>query len=83
MSSPEVTEPLDFRERCYALRAEILHVDKLVLGLREIIAPLGAGLDQPEMMANVILAHRHLEDARMRLGKAVQAFDGGASLYPR
>jgi len=36
-----------------------------------------------EAQQNIILAYRHLEDARMRLGKAVQAFDGGKSCYPR
>jgi len=36
-----------------------------------------------EAMANVLLAFRHLEDARMRLGKAIQALDGGTSCYPR
>jgi hypothetical protein len=36
-----------------------------------------------EMKANLKLAYRHLEDARMRIGKAVQAFDGGKSVYPR
>jgi hypothetical protein len=34
------------------------------------------------MLANV-MAHRHLEDARMRLGKAVQAFDGCKSVYDK
>jgi hypothetical protein len=35
------------------------------------------------MKANLLLSYRHLEDARMRLGKAVQAYDGGLSVYPR
>jgi len=35
----------------------------------------------PEIAANIILAFRHLEDARMRLGKAIQASDGGKSVY--
>jgi hypothetical protein len=74
---------LDFRERCYALRAEILDFDRRVLSLREVIAQFGAGTDAPEMLANIILTHRHLEDARMRLGKAVQAYDGGLSVYDR
>ena len=39
-------------------------------------------LDIPEMLAKV-MAHRHLEDARMRLGKAVQAFDGCKSAYDK
>jgi len=33
------------------------------------------------MLANLDLTHRHLEDARMRLGKFIQAFDGGTSVY--
>lgn len=36
-----------------------------------------------EMHANIMLAYRHLEDATMRIGKAVQAYDGGISVYPR
>lgn len=36
-----------------------------------------------EMDDNIILAYRHLEDARMRLGKAIQAFDGGVSIYQK
>lgn len=36
-----------------------------------------------EAMANVTLAYRHLEDASMRLGKAIQALDGGISVYDR
>jgi hypothetical protein len=36
-----------------------------------------------EMKANIMLAYRHLEDARMRIGKAVQAYDDGKSCYPR
>lgn len=34
-----------------------------------------------EMHANITLAYRHLEDARMRLGKVIQASDGGVSAY--
>jgi hypothetical protein len=33
--------------------------------------------------ANITLAYRHLEDASMRLGKALQALDGGVSVYDR
>ena len=34
-----------------------------------------------EMKANIMLAYRHLEDARMRLGKVLQAQAGGVSCY--
>jgi len=36
-----------------------------------------------EMKTNLMLSYRHLEDASMRIGKAIQAFDGGKSVYPR
>ena len=39
--------------------------------------------DKGEMIANLMLAYRHLEDASMRLGKAIQAHDGGVSVYDK
>lgn len=39
--------------------------------------------DYDEMHANITMAYRHLEDASMRLGKAIQAFDGGVSVYDK
>lgn len=39
--------------------------------------------DAGEMKANIMLAFRHLEDARMRLGKAIQASEGGVSCYDK
>jgi hypothetical protein len=39
--------------------------------------------DYEEMHANITLCYRHLEDAAMRLGKAIQAFDGGVSIYDK
>lgn len=38
---------------------------------------------RPEVIANIMLAYRHLEDASMRLGKAIQAIDGGISVYDK
>lgn len=42
---------------------------------------LSYGADRNEIIANLTLAHRHLEDCVMRLGKAIQAYDGGVSCY--
>lgn len=39
--------------------------------------------DAGEVMANLTLAYRHLEDASMRLGKVLQAYDGGVSVYDK
>lgn len=33
-----------------------------------------------EVMANITLAYRHLEDAKMRLGKVIQHLSGGVSV---
>lgn len=40
---------------------------------------VGSGVDKGEMIANQIIAMRHLEDAAMRFGKAIQAASGGVS----
>lgn len=45
--------------------------------------PLPKEADPGEMLANIMLAYRHLEDARMRIGKIFQALDGGKSVYNR
>ena len=36
-----------------------------------------------EMKANILLAYRHLEDARMRVGKILQAADDGVSILDK
>lgn len=79
----------DFKEDCFALRTQIEETKKQMLLViqehpvfleqRSTLGPVK--LD--EMIANLTLSYRHLEDARMRLGKAIQAFDGGKSVYPR
>jgi hypothetical protein len=38
-------------------------------------------VDKPEVLANLTLSFRHIEDAIMRLGKTIQALDGGVSCY--
>lgn len=37
--------------------------------------------DKGECLANVTIAFRALEDAKMRLGKVVQHYHGGRSIY--
>lgn len=41
------------------------------------------GEDRGEVLANLTLAYRHMEDASMRLGKVLQARDGGVSVYDK
>ena len=64
---------------CEALRREIKAVADKVWAMRSANLSTVPG----ETIANVMLAYRHLEDASMRLGKAIQALDGGVSVYDR
>jgi hypothetical protein len=64
---------------CEALRREIKATAEKVAVLYREWRVDWAG----EPVANVMLAYRHLEDASMRLGKAIQALDGGVSVYDR
>jgi hypothetical protein len=58
---------------------------KGLLDLKATIAATEAieGEDRGEVMANITLAYRHLEDAAMRLGKVLQARNGGVSIYDK
>jgi hypothetical protein len=47
------------------------------------VLALKAEVKDPEAIANVMLAYRHMEDAIMRLGKVIQALDGGVSVYDK
>jgi hypothetical protein len=62
---------------CEALRREIKATAEKLIVLRQ--HPGQAG----EAVANIMLAYRHLEDASMRLGKVIQALDGGVSVYDK
>jgi hypothetical protein len=57
-------------------RAEIKATAAAVLALK-------GDISTGEAVANVMLAYRHLEDASMRLGKVIQAIDGGVSVYDK
>ena len=77
--SPAAQE-LDWKESCFQVRGDIEAVKCGIMRLlRENLRECPVG----EAAANITLAYRHLEDARMRMGKAVQALDGGQSCYGR
>jgi hypothetical protein len=75
-------------DRANGLRAEIKAVAADVLRMKSddlidrpdaLIPPT----HRQEAIANAMLAYRHLEDASMRLGKVIQALDGGVSVYDK
>ena len=78
--------PLPIDGEVTALRWRLKQIAADVRGLRgheffrEAAQP---NCDHQEMIDNIVLAFRHLEDARMRLGKILQAHDGGTSCYDR
>jgi len=80
-------ETTKFDDVAFGLREEILRASNKVKEMMNHpeftsnVPPLSEHAG--EMKANIMLAYRHLEDARMRLGKAVQAFDGGKSVYDK
>jgi len=77
-------DPNAFDEKCFGPREALKSIGSQVKALMgHPIFTAGGYEDFGEMKANIMLAYRHIEDARMRLGKAVQAYDGGTSCYPR
>ena len=68
----------DFKPAAAQLRIDINKMKERYSDLREHLkaSELKAS-DKGEGYANLQLSYRHLEDARMRIGKAIQAYDSG------
>ncbi|MCJ7483906.1 MAG: hypothetical protein MUO31_13185 [Thermodesulfovibrionales bacterium] len=82
--SPEYLK--NFKENCQSMRAILENNKRFVMSLMEhpdFRNEQTSKNQHGEMKANVMLCYRHLEDARMRMGKAIQAYDGGKSIYPK
>jgi hypothetical protein len=76
----------NIKDLSYKLRAAVLEISNGVNALHKhsVFEEEQSSTGQhSEMHANITLAYRHLEDARMRMGKVVQAYDGGTSCYPK
>lgn len=71
------------RMQINGFRGEIGDLATQVVAMKRADTGLIPGDDKGEYIANITLAFRHLEDARMRLGKAIQALDGGISIYDK
>jgi hypothetical protein len=77
------TEPNDIKKKCDLCRGSIKMMGITVKDLMEDPHFKADNPTNSEMKANIMLAYRHLEDARMRLGKVIQAYDGGVSCYDK
>jgi len=78
-SSPSFVEAVNFRRK--AIKEVAASTKELIQSHKDV--PTGAREDHGEVMANLTLAYRKLEDASMRLGKVLQAYDGGVSVYDK
>lgn len=73
-----------FIDNATILRKEIKALAAKVWAFKNAVLLIQAPSEaKEEVVANTTLAYRHLEDASMRLGKAIQATDGGVSVYDR
>ena len=79
---------MDLKGKINRLRDQVGRVERSVVRLHADAdkyndCPQPQPCDRGEMHANITLAYRHLEDARMRLGKVIQAAEGGISVYDK
>lgn len=70
-----------FIDCCNDIRADLLLIEMRIRELTPHVSLLDDCADIPEVNANLMLAVRHSEDSRMRVGKAIQHSNGGISRY--
>ena len=71
---------------CNNLRGQIRNLAVNVIDLKghgDFKGEQAFPLQHGEMIANIMLSYRHLEDARMRLGKVMQQIQGGISIFDK
>jgi hypothetical protein len=78
----EICQVPDFKQACDILRGQIGALDRQAVGLRvhpslEKLKPEARG----DVLANLTICHRHLEDSRMRIGKAIQHSETRESIF--
>lgn len=72
----------EFKTNCRLMRGKIELLKQQSIPMMECVIECSSE-EQTEARANIVIAYRHLEDARMRFGKAIQATDGGVSIYDK
>ena len=76
----------DLENECESKRGEIRYIGAVVKGLinhPDFRSNQVFEGQHSEMKANLMLSFRHLEDARMRLGKVMQQIQGGVSKFDK
>jgi len=83
---PECEQEMTFNERCDLMRKQIGIDAQIIKYLKEARVFDGEEAysgQHDEMKDNITLAYRHLEDARMRVGKILQAAGDGVSILDK
>lgn len=77
--------PTTFKDEVDETRKFIKELGKRVELMKEYRkgCPEDEGENRSEVMANLTLCYRHIEDASMRLGKVLQHLNGGVSHYDK
>ena len=76
----------ELKELCDGLRKDIKDIGDVTKSLMEhtdFQCEQAYPGQHGEVRANIMLAYRHLEDARMRVGKILQAADDGVSILDK
>ena len=83
VSTKNMKEACEFlRTDCKQIETNIRFILKNISNNKPVDVTVYPSKDiDPEVPANLMLAIRHLEDARMRLGKAIQYSGDGISIY--
>ena len=89
----DAPKELTLEERCAELREDVkqvgfrvafLHTDDMFAeGDQSLSGGNVPASRNANARANITIAFRHLEDARMRLGKVMQAIQGGTSILDK
>lgn len=77
--STNLSDDKNLKDHCTALRVTIARIaDELeaVQNNPKMYMFLPEQSKTGQLVPNLVLAYRHLEDARMRLGKVIQAYEG-------
>ena len=86
LNQPNVGQaPTTLIDKVKEIRSLALAWESAILALKKNsdIATINNSDTLGEVIANIMLAYRHVEDARMRLGKVIQAMSGGVSVYDK
>ena len=70
-----------FDEKMDGLRIALKTIGAEIDSLKKEFKPVTSEQNVGEIMANLTLAYRHVEDASMRIGKVKQHINNGESIY--